>query len=86
MGMPASTRGRHAKASRTAILGTSPAPMEVGPGHHPWFWRAWVASTSLRDDPKCQTAPTSHSPLNFAEIAGGSHTTLRVVYETVLTP
>jgi hypothetical protein len=60
--------------------------MEVGPGHHPWFWRAWVASTSLRDDPKCQTAPTSHSPLNFAEIAGGSHTTLRVVYETVLTP
>ncbi len=28
--------------------------LEVRSGHHPWFWRAWVASTSLRDDP---TAP-----------------------------
>jgi hypothetical protein len=52
---------RCTRSSRTGILGTSPAPIEVGLGHHPWFLRAWVASTSLRDDP---TVPDSiHQPL-----------------------
>lgn len=65
MGTPASARGQAYECHQDGNPGSIHwHRLEVGPGHHPWFKRAQVASTSLRDDP---TVPDSTHHTNLQQ-------------------